>query len=437
MKTIIKAVTVVSLALLALVVTEKIFNPTAIGPGSILAVSLLFCLFAFSLISLLVYRTHKNFVENSWLVLLSVVTTYFISDLVAGHLLINPISPPLLHDPYVHHRLKPNTTARMQIKDSHYTQKTNSIGLRGREIHSVKNADTFRILMLGDSFTMGKGVNDDETFSVLLEQALNSKKNAIKGKSTVEVLNAGVDSYAPILEFLQLTKELSPLDPDLVVLNFDVGDLIQETAYRKAATHGVDGEIVGVSGIEPLGPVATMKHWIDQNFYLTRLALFYVDRLSGPSEPTIENVVTLAHPEILEHTLAEDSVDRTAQWQNVFASITGVKAYCDSHHSDFLLTVYPWGHQVNETEWVPGRREFVPDHAIISDKSIDTIQDFGRNHSIEVLNVFPKFRAYNGAARLYFKYDLHWTSQGHKLMAEELEEYMERRYFPVSRGITP
>ena len=430
MKNIIKAVTVVSLALLSFVVADKIFNPETIGPGSIFAVLLFLCLSAFSLISLRVYRSHKTIVENSWLVFLSILLTYFISDFAAGHLLINPISPPYQRDPYVHHSLKPSTTSRLQMKDIHYTQSTNSLGLRGREVDVVKNSDTFRILMLGDSFTMGHGVNDDETFSVLLERSLQGKHVAIKGKSTVEVLNAGVGSYAPVLSFLQLTKKLSALDPDLVVLNFDMSDLIQETAYRKAATYGVDGEIVGVSGMEPLAPVARAKHWIDQNFYLTRLALFYVDRLGNPPEPTIESVVTLAYPDLLKHTLAEDSVDRTAQWESVFASVTGIKAFCDDHHSDFLLTVYPWGHQVNETEWVPGGEEFIPDHAFISDKSIDTIQDFGRTHSIEVLNVFPKFRAYNGAARLYYKYDLHWTPQGHKIMAEGLEEYLEQRYSP-------
>jgi hypothetical protein len=97
------------------------------------------------------------------------------------------------------------------------------------------------------------------------------------------------------------------------------------------------------------------------------------------------------------------------------------------------LTLYPWGHQVNENEWVPGRKEFIPDHATVSDKSIEILQAFARGHSMEVLNVFPRFRSYKGTAPLYFKHDMHWTAEGHRLMAEELGEYLVQRYSPVSK----
>ncbi len=59
------------------------------------------------------------------------------------------------------------------------------------------------------------------------------------------MLNAGVDSYAPVLSFIQLKRELTQLEPDLVILNLDVSDLAQESAYRRQAVFGDDGEVDG------------------------------------------------------------------------------------------------------------------------------------------------------------------------------------------------
>jgi hypothetical protein len=95
----------------------------------------------------------------------------------------------------------------------------NNLGLRSPDRPAGKPPDRYRILMLGDSFTMGKGVEDHHTFSVLLERSLNEKVPACNGR-TIEVLNAGVDSYAPILSFIQLQRDLHRLEPDVVVLNF-------------------------------------------------------------------------------------------------------------------------------------------------------------------------------------------------------------------------
>jgi hypothetical protein len=105
---------------------------------------------------------------------------------MAGYLLIKPLSPPLVPDDYVHRKMKPNTFSRFKTNEFDYIQRVNNIGLRGHNVDMVKGLNIYRILMLGDSLTMGKGVQDDETFSSILEESLRSKKLKIKGK-TVQV----------------------------------------------------------------------------------------------------------------------------------------------------------------------------------------------------------------------------------------------------------
>jgi len=90
----------------------------------------------------------------------------------------------------------------------------NSRGLRDREYPLAKPEGVFRILVLGDSFTWGYGVSDEEVFTERLEKAL-----ATAGRS-VEVLNAGVSGWGTDQELLYLEREGLQSSPDLVVLAF-------------------------------------------------------------------------------------------------------------------------------------------------------------------------------------------------------------------------
>ncbi|NIR53130.1 hypothetical protein GWO43_31205 [candidate division KSB1 bacterium] len=392
----------------------------------ILVVSILVSVFLLLLITLLLYDRHRHLLGKIWLVVMSLSVTYLIVDLASGYFLIPAHSPRNMPDRYVHHKLIPNTTLAFVTSEYNYIARINNLALRGRHIELKKPASLYRIVMLGDSFTMGKGVEDDKTFSVVLEKELNEKCTKINNQS-VEVVNAGVVSYSPILSYFQLTKYLSPLEPDLVVLNLDMSDLIQEMVYKKIATYGVDGDIIGVDGCnEEKQFIARVIRWINRNLYVTRLVLLNVNKFSKAIN--IENVVTMASPELLRHTLVEDRRQRKEQWQNLFDSIVKIKNYCNENGIDFLLTIYPWGHQVSKNEWRHGRLAFMSADAVVSDKSVHVINEFSNNNGIDLLNVFPAFRSYAGKSPLYYDHDMHWTQMGHRLMAAELKRYMLSKY---------
>lgn len=250
------------------------------GPLSVLFLSILGCLSLLLSITLAFYETRRReAIAKMWLMIIPFFITYVIVDLVSSYFLIQPLSPLSTADQYRGHKLVPNTRFAIKTREYNYVQTVNNLGLRGRNIEIKKALDHYRILMLGDSFTMGKGVADDKTFSALLEQSLNARNNTVD-KKTIEVLNAGVDSYSPILSFFQLTKDLRPLKPDLVVLNLDMSDLLQDTAYRKNATYGATGEIIGIDGRSRELLRQKIRHWIDRNLYITRLILFYLAKTS-------------------------------------------------------------------------------------------------------------------------------------------------------------
>jgi hypothetical protein len=88
---------------------------------------------------------------------------------------------------------------------------TNSLGLRGtREYRVERPPRTRRVLVLGDSFTFGDDVSDDETYSHYLQTLLPDQ----------EIMNFGVHGYGHD-QMLILLKEIGlGYQPDVVLLGF-------------------------------------------------------------------------------------------------------------------------------------------------------------------------------------------------------------------------
>lgn len=434
-----KFLLVLSLGLIAtdaVIGYERYFVQRQFGPSSLVGVfALLFLALMLGITYFLLGTRWHEVVVRTWLIVLSVSSTFIVVDLIAAAVLVKSLSPMLVPDPVRHHKFVPNANTRVEQPDFSYIQHVNKIGLRGKDTAFQKPPHHYRILMLGDSFTMGKGVEDDQTFSALLEEELNQEKKC--GATIVEVLNGGVDSYAPILSLFQLSTDLSRLEVDLVLLNLDVSDLLQETVYRKEAAYDKEGRIIGVPGRERQKSLSEhIRFWIDQHTFFTRLILFYLNNLMGYRDFTVQGMVTRANPELLKYTLADDQEDRTSQWDQLFASIAMIKEVVEKRGQQFALVVYPWGHQVRDTEWVPGRFYWISEGAVPSDRYLETIAHYARDRKIQLVNVFPAFRSYQGQKPLYFKYDMHWTPEGHKVMASALKEYLLKTTLAMTCSVT-
>lgn len=84
----------------------------------------------------------------------------------------------------------------------------NSMGIRGKKEYSKeKSENKTRIITIGDSFTYGEEVSDNETYSAQLEEIMPN----------TEVLNMGVHGYAIDQMTLKLEKEGFDFNPDIVI----------------------------------------------------------------------------------------------------------------------------------------------------------------------------------------------------------------------------
>jgi len=440
MKKILLLLVIVSGALAAWLVYERLFVEGTFGPAAIASLALLGGAWVWLLCSLLLYDTrHREMVLRAWLVIISVTFSYFALDLIAGFFLIKPLSPALAADPYRHHALVPNSYSRIEEREFSYVMRVDSLGLRGKDVPVLKPAGHYRILNLGDSFAEGKGVTDDETFSVRLEALLRQKTAACGGR-TVEVLNAGVDSYAPILSLIQLKRDLARLEPDLVVLFLDASDLSQEQAYRRLASFGPGGDPLAVPGRPNSSMTLTerIRSWVDRRLFFTRALLVYVDKAFNYTDIKHPNVLTQASREITDYTLATDSVPREKEWLNLFDSIKRIRDFSESRGAEFILAIYPWPHEYSDSAWIPGRYSFMPRGAVVApDRRRNTTVELAERNHIQVLDFFPAFRAYRGGKALYYSYDMHWTPAGHEVVAAAYAAALEARYLSAWCGARP
>jgi hypothetical protein len=97
--------------------------------------------------------------------------------------------------------------------------KVNSVGFRDVEHKIQKGKNTYRIMVVGDSFTFGMGVNLEETYAKQLERLLTSTDRP------VEVINCGVIGYVMWQNVETLKQKVLPYRPDLVVLGVFLNDI--------------------------------------------------------------------------------------------------------------------------------------------------------------------------------------------------------------------
>jgi len=95
--------------------------------------------------------------------------------------------------------------------------RVNAQGFRGADFARTKGPGTRRILLLGDSFGFGVGVDEPHTVAARLHDLVNADAE-LTGGHHVDVLNLSISGYSTDQEILTFESDGAPLDPEVVVL---------------------------------------------------------------------------------------------------------------------------------------------------------------------------------------------------------------------------
>ena len=105
-----------------------------------------------------------------------------------------------------------------------FPYRTNAHGLRDRD-RPAKASGTKRVLVIGDSYTWGYAIAEEEAYPQVAERLL-----AERGRPDIEVINGGIPDYNSRQERVLLEKLLPIYQPDAVFLAYVVNDAEPSTA---------------------------------------------------------------------------------------------------------------------------------------------------------------------------------------------------------------
>ena len=112
------------------------------------------------------------------------------------------------------------TSPSMEFPGKRVNIRTNSLGLRGKDIALNKPEGFKRILVLGDSYTFGVYCDNNEVYPAELEELYNKD-----GFSGLEVINAGyADGWAPDEHYAWLVNKGVKFNPDIIIYGFFIGN---------------------------------------------------------------------------------------------------------------------------------------------------------------------------------------------------------------------
>ena len=119
---------------------------------------------------------------------------------------------------------------RLQQKEFDVEYRTNSWGYFDREWDQTRGGESLRLAFLGDSFTMGHGVEQGQSFPFLMGESLESVLDR-----RVEVMNFGMWGTGT-LEHEKFLPDVLANSPDEVILIFFVNDVIDNIRFARKAS---------------------------------------------------------------------------------------------------------------------------------------------------------------------------------------------------------
>ncbi len=276
----------------------------------------------------------------------------------------------------------------------------NSLGLRGPE-PAEKRGHEKRVLVLGDSFTEGVHVAQDQLYTSVLGAALPD----------VEIVNCGVSGYGTVQQFLYLRERGLALDPDAVIVVTFENDL-SDNCIPFFPTLGprpfvrVDGERAQIVEDYPVDEFLEFVAPVPGQWFLRKhsyLFYFFNDkiygRFAGDAQKELCRQKIEAVPTDVRHRAYAHTVRECA---NLLASKS----------IGFGVVL------------IPQREEVASGSAPWIEKTVSGCEAAG----VPSLSLLPAMTAASAkGTKPYFDRDIHWSKDGHAVAGKAMVEFVRAR----------
>lgn len=329
-----------------------------------------------------------------------------------------------------HHGLKPNVVIpETTWGNIVYAVTTNSLGFKDGEPREIPlQTENYRILLLGDSFTEGVGVEYKNTFAGILK-----KKFTDRG---IDVLNAGVNSYSPSIYYAKAKYliETKGLKVDEIIVFLDISDISND-----AVNYTLVGDIV-VDNIEETREYNKYEEQYEQMKKQKRSLYQKMEQILRRDSIVTYYFFKSIHDLFWERALEYDydSINlRGALWTSdadllrqfgekgiaeCENNLNRLLALCRKHGMSLTLVVYPWPDQIVRND--------------LNSIQVRHWETWTKKNGVQFISLFPLFipSSYNvqNVRKMFDTYfirgDVHWNEAGHRLVAETFFERYQIRH---------
>jgi lysophospholipase L1-like esterase len=321
-------------------------------------------------------------------------------------------------DPHTGYRPEPNSVGWFGPLEA----AVNRHGHRDDAVALKKPPGTFRILVLGDSFTVGASVRQEEAYPQRLETLLNQSATG-----RIEVVNAGVGGWDSF-QYAQYYEHAGHrFSPDLVIIGF----FVSNDAYTSnLAVSDLPTAVMGrrVERVAAQDPLVRVKIFAYERLHLAR---FFFNRAQGhvlhdsaarerDGCQDFSRAYLLIQSTRLPNHGVEDGTRRALAGKNI-AQIVRVRDLAADAGIPVIVVLIPDESQINAAlqrtivrpdAW--DRYDFDMPQAMIVPMFAD--------HGIPIIDLLPLFRA---DPRCLYRNDTHWTPAGHELAALAIRERID------------
>jgi len=346
------------------------------------------------------------------------------------------------------------STPEFQVK-----ARINNLGYRGENLDPRKRKQ-YRIATLGDSFTFGWGVDDEDTWSRVLEKNLRNRG------LDVEVMNLGQPGTWPT-QYAEIAERALPvLRPDLVVVAVNPGDDLGQIMRAATISRKPESGRTAWSAIKAvlkstypnllelrrrvLSPKAEMSATADWKEKVADLLPHLspeengkLDRIDGEIKGMFVRgelnpgllVASLRRPEEIWETLDLDNLLVQNGIQEMSKELSRIKVSAEGAGGKIVVVSLPNGiftsKRILETN---ERIGFIVDRSCLTTTSMDdAIRMAASRSGIEFLEVTQTFREESMKRNLFFRFDGHYNSEGQRYFAESIGPFIGAQLKVVGR----
>jgi lysophospholipase L1-like esterase len=272
------------------------------------------------------------------------------------------------------------------------TFQRNRHGLRDREIVEQKAPNERRILVLGDSFTFGKGVEDGTAvFPELLERRLDEAAR-LQNSGSVDVLNGGIPGSLTA-DWLALWDQISPIyRPDALLIVFFL---------RDGTRTGSIPEFFGKIREEIV--LRNQRSVLYRHSFLFRMFRDSLDQRAVSEQYTRTFMSSYFGDET-----------QTSEWRLAQQNLTRLRDLARERSIPIGLVIFPILVELDSS---------YPFRTIC-----DLIAEFAKREGIPVHNLLPAFLGQDAPTLWVSAFDQHPNARGHQIAADSI--------LPFLRGLT-